>query len=458
PFVKGDFPIHYTRFFLTHVAHRFRFFVTIERMISRKRIFFPTLFILAALLMTVAVAVKIRPTQADKDDVILADRVEKVSRNETNAPNIDSDGDSLKDWEETLRGTNPQNPDSDGDRTFDGEEVIKSRNPLLAGPNDLIKEKTAAIKSGSETQDGVSTKAGTPSITTTPNGVLSQAPEVLMPTILSAFPDRVRKGDTVTITGVNFTPTNNTISLIDGPANQRFYGLASPDGKTLTFVYSPPEIEIMTEAEIRALPANIVDQIERPLQAAGMTIADALKSYSEYGIKSEAELRSRLESGGQRFEDVYHYFFVQIENAQGSSKSEIPLLHGLPKMVSDLASVNSPLFSFSTIKKSLQSLLRKVTPVAYAQMGQQGGGFFSIVLICTCNFDGWMDYMNDYSGGGSGLWKFTWGTISDAGFAFGAGYWLGGYTQGGATCSVGVRPYCADISGSTRKRPFGTSM
>ena len=91
-------------------------------------------------------------------------------------------------------------------------------------------------------------------------------------------------------------------------------------------------------------------------------------------------------------------------------------------------------------------------------MGQQGGGFFSIVLICTCNFDGWMDYMNDYSGGGSGLWKFTWGTISDAGFAFGAGYWLGGYTQGGATCSVGVRPYCADISGSTRKRPFGTSM
>ena len=433
-------------------------------MISNKRIFFPVLFILAVLLITVTVAVNMRPPQADKGDVILADRVEKASGTETNASNLDSDSDGLKDWEETLRKTNPQNPDSDSDGTFDGEEVAKGRNPLLAGPNDFIKEKIAIIKPSDQSRGNLPTKVGATHTITTPSSAPSITifplvePKVLTPTILTVFPERVRKGETVTITGLNFTPTNNTIFLIDGPANQRFEGLASPDGKTLTFVYSPPEIKIMTEAEIRALPANIVDQIEKPLKVAGMTIADALKSYSEYGIKNEAELRSRLESGGQKFEDVYHYFFVQIENSQGSSMSENPLLRGLPKMVSDLASANSPFFSFSTIKKGLQSLLRKVTPVAHAQMGQQGGGFFATVLICTCNFDGWMDFMSDYSGGGSGLWKFTWGTISDAGFAFGVGYWLGGYQQAGATCSVGVRPYCADIQGSTRKRPFGTSM
>lgn len=439
-------------------------FVTIERMISHKRILFPVLFILAVLLITVAVTVKVGPPQAGKDSIILTDKGEKVSRIEVDASQIDSDRDGLKDWEEMLRGTNPQNPDSDGDGTSDGEEVAKGRNPLLAGPNDFIKEKIAVIKPSDQSTDHIPTMTGATNIITTPSSApsltvsLPAEPKVLPPTILTVFPDRVRKGETVTITGLNFTPTGNTVSLIDGPAVQRVDGLPSPDGKTLSFVYSAPEIEIMTEAEIRALPADIVSQIEGPLKAAGMTIADALKSYSEYGIKNEAELRSRLESGGHTFEDAYHYFFVEIENSQGGSISESPLLHGLPKMVSDLASVDYPFFSFSTIKRGLQNLLREVTPVAYAQSSQKGGGYFATVLICTCNFDGWMDYMSDYSGGGSGLWKFTWGTISDAGFAFGAGYWLGGYQQAGATCSVGVRPYCADIQGSTRQRPFGTSM
>lgn len=414
--------------------------------------------------VTVVVAVKISSPREGKNSDVLTDRAKNISRTDTDASNLDSDGDSLKDWEETLRGTNFQNPDSDGDGTSDGDEIMRGRNPLVAGPDDVVKEKTTVIKQNNELQGGVSTKVGGANGVTAPNPTPSQtvspdeAAEMLMPTVLTVFPNRVRKGEMVTVTGTNFTPTNNTIFLKDGPAQQRFDGLPSYDGQTLTFVYNPPDIKIMTEAEIRALPAETVAQIEGPLKAAGMTIADALKSYSEFGIENESELRSLLESGERTLEDVYHYFWVAVENEHGSDMSDTPLLHGLPKAVSDLAAGSYPLFSFSTIGKNMQSLLRKITPIAYAQSSQKGGGFFSTVLICTCNFDGWMDYMSDYSGGGSGLWKFTWGTISDAGFAFGAGYWLGGYQKSGATCSVGVRPYCADIQGSTRKRPFGTSM
>ncbi len=51
-------------------------------------------------------------------------------------PEADTDGDGLKDWEESLIGTNPQNKDTDGDSTSDGDEVSASRDPKKAGPND----------------------------------------------------------------------------------------------------------------------------------------------------------------------------------------------------------------------------------------------------------------------------------------------------------------------------------
>jgi len=280
------------------------------------------------------------------------------------------------------------------------------------------------------------------------------------PRVLSVSPERVRNGESVTVTGENFTPTNNSVFLKDGPAQQRFDELSSYDGRTITFVYQPPEIKVMTEAEIRTLPANIVSQIETPLKTASMTLADALKTYSEMGIKSEEEFRTLLENRGQKFEDFYHYFFVRVENSQGSNITPTAILRGLPKMVSDIAEANSPSFKFSKIIKKLKAYVKEIMPTAYAQGGggQQGGGFFVTVLICTCSFDGWMDFMIDYSGGGSGLWKFTWGSRADAGTSFGFGYWLGGYEQGGETCSVGFRPYCADITGSKFQNPYGASM
>jgi hypothetical protein len=50
----------------------------------------------------------------------------------------DTDGDGLKDWQETLWGTDKANPDTDGDGTKDGEEVATGRDPIKAGPDDKM--------------------------------------------------------------------------------------------------------------------------------------------------------------------------------------------------------------------------------------------------------------------------------------------------------------------------------
>ena len=64
----------------------------------------------------------------------------------------DSDGDGLKDWEESLWGTDPTNPDTDGDGTNDNEEIKAGRNPLKAGPDDLLTDPSSGeekqIKAG----------------------------------------------------------------------------------------------------------------------------------------------------------------------------------------------------------------------------------------------------------------------------------------------------------------------
>jgi hypothetical protein len=51
---------------------------------------------------------------------------------------LDSDGDGLRDWEESLWGTDKDNPDTDGDGTNDGDEVVLGRDPLLPGPDDIL--------------------------------------------------------------------------------------------------------------------------------------------------------------------------------------------------------------------------------------------------------------------------------------------------------------------------------
>lgn len=53
--------------------------------------------------------------------VVVSDAIEK-----------DSDGDGLRDWEETLWGLDPNNPDTDGDGETDGEKIKKIQDTLLA--------------------------------------------------------------------------------------------------------------------------------------------------------------------------------------------------------------------------------------------------------------------------------------------------------------------------------------
>lgn len=60
--------------------------------------------------------------------------VTKISTN----PDLDSDGDGLRDWEEVLWKTDPFSVDTDGDGTNDGDEVAAQRDPTIKGPADIL--------------------------------------------------------------------------------------------------------------------------------------------------------------------------------------------------------------------------------------------------------------------------------------------------------------------------------
>lgn len=51
---------------------------------------------------------------------------------------LDSDKDSLSNWEESIYGTNATNSDTDGDGYLDGEEVLSGHDPVKKGPNDFL--------------------------------------------------------------------------------------------------------------------------------------------------------------------------------------------------------------------------------------------------------------------------------------------------------------------------------
>lgn len=58
---------------------------------------------------------------------------------------MDTDGDGLKDWEETLYSTNPKLVDTDGDSMNDGEEVSSNRDPLKYGVGESIEVKPSDV-------------------------------------------------------------------------------------------------------------------------------------------------------------------------------------------------------------------------------------------------------------------------------------------------------------------------
>lgn len=66
---------------------------------------------------------------------------------------IDTDGDGLSDWEESLWGTDPNNPDTDGDGTNDGDEVAQNRDP-----NDPSSDDSLAVFNSEVEEDNITAR------------------------------------------------------------------------------------------------------------------------------------------------------------------------------------------------------------------------------------------------------------------------------------------------------------
>lgn len=69
------------------------------------------------------------------------------------ASQIDSDGDGLFDWEESLYGTDPNKIDTDSDGTPDGKEIELGRNPLVKGPKDFLSSQNNPIATSTEKEN-----------------------------------------------------------------------------------------------------------------------------------------------------------------------------------------------------------------------------------------------------------------------------------------------------------------
>lgn len=94
--------------------------------------------ILALLIIGSALFVKFNRAQEVKSGSALA--IEEILESSLDR---DSDGDNLKDWEESLYRTDPANPDSDGDGTSDGDETLLGRNPLISGTDSKNNDNTS---------------------------------------------------------------------------------------------------------------------------------------------------------------------------------------------------------------------------------------------------------------------------------------------------------------------------
>ncbi len=267
--------------------------------------------------------------------------------------------------------------------------------------------------------------------------------------VFSVFPESVKKGDLITITGENFSFSNNTVILGDGLIERGFEGLASRDGRTISFVYQPPKVVGMSEEEIRSLPKESLAQIEEPIKKAGKEIADVLNPYD--GMNNESELKSYLEKNGRSFDDMYHQFFVVVKNQNGTGVSEKSVLKGLRELPFDRIAISE------SISKTLSAVFEKLFPVAYAQ-GLYGGGFKAgIVMICTCG-DGYLTFMTSLTGGGSGLYHFSWGFMPNAGSGMVPGTWLGGYMPMAGVCSIYAGITCINIMANSPQKPWGSSL
>jgi len=264
--------------------------------------------------------------------------------------------------------------------------------------------------------------------------------------ILSVSPSRVWAGDTVKIFGEGFTPVGNSVTLHYGLIEKRFENLPSPDGKSISFVYQPPELKTMSEAEIRALPPSLVSQLEGPARQAGATLGDILKPYK--GLRNKEELASFLEKNGRSIDDLYDLYYITVQNTKGEAMSGTALLYGMRKLSFESAvSLRDPLLT------GVSRLLRAVMPEAAA--ARPGGGFKSQpVMYCTCG-GGHLSIYTSITGGG-GFFYFPPGFTPLSGTTVAPGQWIG-FTSPGGICSIYAGITCFTITGDVPILPWGAS-
>lgn len=257
--------------------------------------------------------------------------------------------------------------------------------------------------------------------------------------ITDISPARVRSGDMVTITGEGFTPTGNNIDIGSGLLVRTFENIPSVDGKTLVFRYEAPVARTMTLEELRALPADILSQIETPVRAAGATLEDVVRPYK--GIKNEDDLAIVLAKNGKSLRDLDDLFHVSVSNSNGSTENPKLLLRAARHIIFE-----GGLSGFFKNTTKLFSRVSLVPKKAEAQLA--GGGLnTTIVMICTCG-GGTLNFLTPFGGGGGGLTYFPPGFVPITGSTMPGGFYLGLFTPAAGVCSIYAGLTCITVMGS----------
>ena len=306
--------------------------------------------------------------------------------------------------------------------------------------------------------------AKTSSVVASPLPATTTAPAVITTTTLnkpivrSVSPNKVRRGDPVTVFGENFSKTGNTVIIATGLLWQKFENLPSSDGKTITFVYKPPVPDEMTEADVRALPAEVVGQLEQTFTQAGGKLSDIWTPYG--GIHSEAEQKAFLERNGRSFDEMYYHFWLNVRNANGEGETSGPLLYGLRAFPFEItASTPSPSF-FSRLGEKLSEFVGTFFPLANA--ADYGGGLnIGKMMSCDCS-DGYLTFQISYGGTGMGTFMYYYSSNFRpiVGSAKTINQWLGPYTTLGApvSCWKEADIICFPIPANEPKKDIGFSL
>jgi hypothetical protein len=236
------------------------------------------------------------------------------------------------------------------------------------------------------------------------------------------------------------------VILGDGPIEKRFTNLPSYDGQTITFLYDPPAVKTMSEADIRSLPAAEFATVEQQVKDAGISLSDLASPYK--GVKNEQEFEATLSKGGASEGALYHYFWVQVQNKNGIGVSHEAIFHGIRDFPFDHVTANPIQNFFTTVADKTTHLVETITPKAEAQVG---GGIYSFIFVCTCS--GALVTAN-FGATGGGILVWQTGQLPMFGSCRTAGNWLGYYLTTGGICPLYIGYGCITLTFGMPLEPF----